>query len=723
MIKKLNFIISLVFLFVLTIFFGHSSNNKALAASPNPQYTSSTTSFTIRGGNNNDTYDANGKAILKPHQQQGYNVITLDASLNGGTAELPVGTFIFLHFPKGSSTVSANPSKGIIEYPGGKYHLPNGDIGIYKVVGQGTATITVAERLPLLDFTTNNAASTSGNWAGYWHVGIGRYTEVSSHWTVPTASGCNGTFTNTSDWVGIDGYQDNNSNLIQTGTESTCPSGSSTPTYDAWWEILPASETVVCAVNAGDSMYAEVKYVSGNTWKFTIKDLTTGTDCSPANQSYSGSGTSIEWIAEDPSYTSGGLEPLTNYGTVTLTNDTQNGANPLFNYSTASENMVQGGIVVSATSNPNSLKDAFTVAYGSTQPSAPAAWSNNSPSGSTNDSIYSISAGNNTGIWASGYEQPSSGYGVPVTYFNNGSGWTKYLPPDQGGAQNLEGIAQSRSGDAWTVGHNAITHMVTLAYHWNSSTNSWTYVTSDQPTNFPADLTGVGIDDLGNVFAVGNYSDGSNQQPLLEKWNGTNFAQQTLSLPSGAIAGVLNGVAFNSSTKGWAVGYVATSNPGGGYTYPYVIYQYNGSSWTPSSGIPSGATAATLVSVTTISASSAWAVGSKIVNGASVPLIMHYTSTNGWQEDTSFSNSFPPSTTLYSVAGDSSRDVWIVGNTGSGPYSMHYNGSSWKKVTTPSISGASILRGVTVANDQAWTGGQNIPSGQSRTNPLTFKSL
>jgi hypothetical protein len=101
--------------------------------------------FTIRGGNRNDTYDASGKAILKPHKQQGYNFITLDASYGGGTAELPVGALIFLRYPMGLHKVVINPVKGVVEYPGAVYYLPLGVDGIYKVVGEGTATLTVTK--------------------------------------------------------------------------------------------------------------------------------------------------------------------------------------------------------------------------------------------------------------------------------------------------------------------------------------------------------------------------------------------------------------------------------------------------------------------------------------------------------------------------------------------------------------------------------------------------
>jgi hypothetical protein len=96
--------------------------------------------FYFGGGNGND---ANGKPILKAHQQQGYNVISLDASEDGRTAELPIGTVLFLYFPTGGHITSINP-RGVVEGIKGKTSVPFGDIGILQVVGSGTATITVS---------------------------------------------------------------------------------------------------------------------------------------------------------------------------------------------------------------------------------------------------------------------------------------------------------------------------------------------------------------------------------------------------------------------------------------------------------------------------------------------------------------------------------------------------------------------------------------------------
>src|SRR2546426_530544 len=119
MTKRTSFVI---FSFLLAALFISLAHNKVSAANPNQTKTNSINIFNIQGGNANDTLDQNGNAILKPHQVRGNNIITLDASLNGRTAELPVGSIIFLRFPSGGHIVSISPEKGVVEGANGIYN-------------------------------------------------------------------------------------------------------------------------------------------------------------------------------------------------------------------------------------------------------------------------------------------------------------------------------------------------------------------------------------------------------------------------------------------------------------------------------------------------------------------------------------------------------------------------------------------------------------------------
>jgi hypothetical protein len=171
--------------------------------------------------------------------------------------------------------------------------------------------------------------------------------------------------TYSSEWVGIDGY--NNSSLIQTGTESDYHNGSAH--YDAWWEILPAAETVIpMTVKPGDVMTASITQGAGSSWTITITDTTTGKSFTTI-KTYTGPQTSAEWIEEAPTV-GGRVATLANYRLSTFDPGTVNGGNPLL---TASDGgvMVQKGLQVSTPSNPDQDTDGFNAAYGATAPAPP----------------------------------------------------------------------------------------------------------------------------------------------------------------------------------------------------------------------------------------------------------------------------------------------------------------------------------------------------------------
>jgi hypothetical protein len=72
-------------------------------------------------------------------------------------------------------------------------------------------------------------------------------------------------------------------------------------------------------VAPGDVIDAEVYQDSSGYWEYNIADLTSGQSSSSA-ESFSGPGTSAEWIAEDTGDPSTGLPyPLADFGSVTFT--------------------------------------------------------------------------------------------------------------------------------------------------------------------------------------------------------------------------------------------------------------------------------------------------------------------------------------------------------------------------------------------------------------------
>ncbi len=196
------------------------------------------------------------------------------------------------------------------------------------------------------------------------------YTSVTGTWKVPAVSRTAGASYSAA-WAGIDGFT--NSDLIQAGTEQDYYNGAAH--YDAWWEILPAAETVIpsVAVAPGNSITVSITKLTGSSWTISLKNNTTGTSFTTV-QSYSGPGTSAEWIFEAPQV-NGRIATLAHYGSTVLDPGTADATSPGLQAGTGGE-IEQGYFwftqVVSIPSQPDSDADGFAVAYGSTEPASPA---------------------------------------------------------------------------------------------------------------------------------------------------------------------------------------------------------------------------------------------------------------------------------------------------------------------------------------------------------------
>ncbi|MGH7612308.1 MAG: G1 family glutamic endopeptidase [Candidatus Dormibacteria bacterium] len=233
-----------------------------------------------------------------------------------------------------------------------------------------TQTATSAALTLTVDFATVGTVKFS-NWSGYT-IESGPYTAVSGDFTVPNVYE-SATTTDASEWVGIDGQ--NNSDLIQAGvSEEYDPSTPGTVSLGAWWEILPAAETLItdCSVNPcvdpaypGDTVAVTIQQLSGSTWEIEVQDLTEGWTFS-TDETYSGPADSCEWIVEAPEV-GGTTSTLADYTPdVTFSNLELAGAQDTLTY----DYMVQDGVQVST---PSLEIDAngFSVAYGPNAPAPP----------------------------------------------------------------------------------------------------------------------------------------------------------------------------------------------------------------------------------------------------------------------------------------------------------------------------------------------------------------
>ena len=210
------------------------------------------------------------------------------------------------------------------------------------------------------------AGWTSSHWSGYAHT-TARATFISGRWGVPSVTRTSGD-TYSSTWVGIDGFTQNDNNLIQVGTEQDWVSGHSR--YFAWWEILPAFQTrIPMTVQPGDIMNAVVfidPFALGTTWDIELDDLTQNTHFY-TQQNYTGPGASVEWIMEAPTLRNGATT-LAHYSTTYFDFCEYNNQNPPAFAAGDRGVLVSNRKPVSTPSLPDSDSDGFAISYGAKPP-------------------------------------------------------------------------------------------------------------------------------------------------------------------------------------------------------------------------------------------------------------------------------------------------------------------------------------------------------------------
>jgi hypothetical protein len=180
-------------------------------------------------------------------------------------------------------------------------------------------------RVPAHGFTasTKNALPTvSENWSGYAVTSKVPFTDVSGEWVVPTVT-CNGIHkVYSSEWVGIDGFNDQT--VEQDGTSYLCkPLGNYlTPSYYAWIEMFPAPTVRAFVVKPGDVISASVSYAD-DYFNTTVTDVTSGLSKTIKTKASGQLRDSAEWIMERPAgcnstETKCFLFKLANFGMTTM---------------------------------------------------------------------------------------------------------------------------------------------------------------------------------------------------------------------------------------------------------------------------------------------------------------------------------------------------------------------------------------------------------------------
>ena len=147
------------------------------------------------------------------------------------------------------------------------------------------------------------------------------FTDVTGQWIEPRAV-CSGAASSVALWVGLGGYSTDSHTLEQTGTSADC-SANGTPSYYAWYELVPANSVTLNLKIFPGNVIASSVVVEGGDILVQVTDRTRGTRFTKRLTMATPDLTSAEWIAEAPaectSNTACKQLALTDFGTVDFT--------------------------------------------------------------------------------------------------------------------------------------------------------------------------------------------------------------------------------------------------------------------------------------------------------------------------------------------------------------------------------------------------------------------
>ena len=309
------------------------------------------------------------------------------------------------------------------------------------------------------------------------------------------------------------------------------------------------------------------------------------------------------------------------------------------------------------------------------------------------NSLSGVAAAATDDVWTVGQsisQQPFAAHWA-------GLKWKSVATPALSSGGLFDAVAMTPSGDAWAVGSqfNGNGGSTTLAERWNGS--AWQVFSTPNVYGLPTDyneLIDVSVVADDDVWAVGVADrTGSREKSIVVHWDGANW---TLSAPSGKLTS-LSAVSMVSATYGLAVGQV--SPPG-----MAVTASLGHGTWTAQR--LSGSDGQLLHDVRASSRKNAWAVGSQLVNGSSVPFVDHFVKGTGW-------TSVPPGTAdggvFWALAASASGDMWAVGTDFSNPDEpliSHWDGSVWTRAEAPMGTDAALLDVAFVpGSEEAWAVG------------------
>jgi hypothetical protein len=324
-----------------------------------------------------------------------------------------------------------------------------------------------------------------------------------------------------------------------------------------------------------------------------------------------------------------------------------------------------------------------------------------------NNLLYGVTCVSATDCWAVGiYTGGSNGHDTLAEHWD-GATWSVVVTPNASTTLSnlLLSVTCTPSSECWAVGwYNSTSAAPPLIEEWTGG--AWAIVGAAF-TAASNQLEGVTCWSPSGCWAVGQSSGTGADQTLIETWGGAGWTVASSSNSTGtAIAdNQLSNITCVSVSECWAIG---NSDITYGYSGP-VIEGWNGNAWqlSQSPSTPNGH----LNGVACATPAECWAVGSSTASGTGQTLIEEWNA-GAWTVVTSPDTSASQDNSLESVTCVSATMCWAVGTYSSGGVTQtlteEWESGAWSIVPSPDTDAGedNVLSSVScAATDECWAVG------------------
>lgn len=321
----------------------------------------------------------------------------------------------------------------------------------------------------------------------------------------------------------------------------------------------------------------------------------------------------------------------------------------------------------------------------------------------------------------------AQGAGKPAAQVSlSGTGWEVVPSYSFGSLDNdLAGVSAASASDVWAVGayYPASSNVLaTLAEHFDGT--RWTAYPLPNVGAEENTLLAVSMPSNGAAWAVGYFVDGKFQQKtLVEHFDGNVWS--VIPSPSpGALQNILFGVAAISDSDVWAVG--GEQDAGG--LWHTLTEHWNGSDWSVVDAVDAGASGNQFYAVKAVDSNSVYAVGQQA--GAGFPnqaLVEHWNGTS-WKVVSSPADASASALPLGLTATSSALTIVGQQETDTAPYTTYVAagapGALSIPVTPNSGSGENdLFAAATAADGSSWAVGWDIDVSTGNHDPLVMQDV